>query len=221
MSVPVIVVPAPGVGPREERYRLASVAAGAPLLLLAAPLLAPDAHGRWPIHDATREPSALVLAVGLLAWSLLTGTLSLTYGLRRRVPGTAAYAIPAVVYLLACGGIAFLAFAALLKVRRTSEGPAITAAAIACSAAVLVLIRGFFRGGWERWAQLVAGVWMGHGTLSVLIVLGADSPAADQPLGPWLLLFGLGALAPIVAWALWPRRGEAPLRRAAAPPAAP
>jgi hypothetical protein len=37
-----------------------------------------------------------------------------------------------------------------------------------------------------------------------------QSPAFDAPrLGPWLFLFALGAIAPIMAWALWPRRAAA------------
>lgn len=204
----------PGRGPREERYRLASVAAGIPLLLLVTPILVPlDGGHRSPLAHATREPVALLLAIGFVLWSLLVGSLCLAYGLRRQVPRTAVFAVPAVVYAVVSGGAAALFVALLAEKRHAREQPVIYAAAIACGLAFYLLARGFRRGGWERWAQLVAGVWLGQGTIELLVVFGDSSPAGDQPAGAWVLLFALGALAPIVGWALWPRRGEEMLRR--------
>jgi hypothetical protein len=207
------ITPAPGQGPREERYRLASVAAGVPLLLLVAPLVMPLQGGRSLLGAATREPIALLIVGGLVLWSLLTGGLSLAYGLRRRVPGTLAFAVPAVVYALPTGGLAFLALFALGKVHGEAETGIAALTALSCSLAVYLLLRGFRRGGWERWAQLVAGVWLAHGTIALLMVFGDASLAGDQDAGAWVLLFALSALAPIVGWALWPRRGEATLLR--------
>ncbi len=207
-------VPGPGRGPREERYRLAAVAAGVPVALLAAPLVAPI-HGRSIMDEVSREPILSLIVLGLVLWSLSTGGISFIYGLRRRVPGAAVFAMPAVVFALASGAIAFILLVAIARQREAREAPAAAMAAIACTLAVYLLLRGFVRGGWERWAQLVAGVWLGQGAIAMLLLFGDAPPLGPQELVPWLLLFVMSALAPVVLWALWPRRGEARLSRTA------
>jgi hypothetical protein len=88
-------------------------------------------------------------------------------------------------------------------------------AALACTIAFYVLLRGFVRGGWERWMQLVAGVWLAQGAFTMLLIFGDAAPLGPQEPVPWVLLFALSVLAPIVVWALWPRRGEVRLSRSA------
>jgi hypothetical protein len=45
-----------------------------------------------------------------------------------------------------------------------------------------------------------------------VLLFGEGSPDLAFTPGGWVLLFDLGMLAPITAWALWPRRGETPRR---------
>ena len=204
----------PGRGPREERYRLAAIAAGVPVALLAVPLCAPI-HGRSLIEEASHEPVPFLIVLGLVLWSFLTGGISLVYGLRRRVPGGPLFTMPAVTYALASGGIVVLLLFALGREGARRQEPGAPLAALGCALAFYLLLRGFVRGGWERWAQLIAGVWLGQGTIATLLVFDHGSPLGPQEGAPWVLLFAFSALARIMLWTLWPRRGEAMLRRSA------
>jgi hypothetical protein len=196
----------PGPDAREERYRIAAAAAGAPVLLFVAPFVT-SVHGEESaLQDAMRHGPDLVFVGALLAGPLFIGGMSLVKGLRRWAPpGLAAFAVPAVLYALAAAAIMLMAGAVV-----ASKGPEplLAAPGLLALAALLLILRGFRRKGWERWGQLVAGVWVWHLVLALLMALeatGFSSPA----LGPWLFLFALGAVAPIVGWALWPRRVEA------------
>jgi hypothetical protein len=126
----------PGEGPREERYRLASVAAGVPLVLLVAPIVLPVDGSRTLLGEAMREPVPLLIVLFLMAWPMLAGAFSLSLGLRRRLPGAVAHAVPAVLYTLASGATALLLFAALLSQRHAREEPAVPLSAFAFVLAV-------------------------------------------------------------------------------------
>ncbi len=204
---------APGKGPREERYRLASIAAGIPLVLLIAHIVLPVDGRRTLLGEAMSEPAPLLVVMFLMAWPILAGARSLSGGLRRRLPGLAAYAVPAVIYTLASGAMGLLLSAAFLASRQARREPAVPLSAVACALAVYLLLRGFRRDGWERWAQLVVGLWLAHGTISAVLLFGEGSLDLAFTPGGWVLLFDLGMLAPIAAWILWPRRGETSLRR--------
>jgi hypothetical protein len=73
-------------------------------------------------------------------------------------------------------------------------------------ATAYVIARGFRRKGWERWAQIVAGLWLGYATFT-LVVAAETRDMFDPPAsGGWVLLFALSAAAPAVGWILWPKR---------------
>ena len=205
----------PGLGPREERYRLAAIAAGVPLLLLAVPLVVPIGLRRSAFIEGARAradrlpdrdgPRALVDPDGRALVDVRPpppgpGHRALRHARRDVHPG--------VGRRRRAGRRRPPRGAGTVR-----EGPVVAAVTIGCSAAVFLLLRGFRRAGWERWAQLVAGVWLGQGSLTLLAVFADESPAGPQEAGSWILLFAVSALAPIVIWALWPRMGEAPLRR--------
>jgi hypothetical protein len=123
-----------------------------------------------------------------------------------------AFAVPAVLYALASGGLALLLVFAFVNQSEARE-PLVAAGVVACTAADYLLVRGFRRAGWERWAQLVAGMWLGHGAIALLFTFANGSPFAEPSAAGWILLFAMGVLLPIVGWALWPRKGEVPLWR--------
>jgi hypothetical protein len=200
---------------REERFRLACVAAALPLALLAVPFCLPYDRDRSLIGEALREPVALVIVGPLVVWPILLGAISLLRGLARKAPGMLAYAVPAVLYTLSSAGLALL-LAYAFAVERGARVPIVAAGVMAGLGGAYLLLRGFRRAGWERWAQLVAGMWFGQGMLTSLFALGDPSDVGQPPAGGWILLFALGAFLPIWAWALWPRKGETPLWRWAA-----
>ena len=196
----------PGAGAREERYRIAAAAAGLPVLLFVAPFVT-SVHGEESaLQDAMRHGPDVVFVGVLVAGPLFIGGVSLFKGIRRRPsPGLAAFAVPAVLYALAAASIVLVAGAIVAS---NGPEPLLAAPGLLALAALLLILRGFRRKGWERWGQLVAGVWVWHLVLALLMALEATG-FSYPAFGPWLFLFALGAVAPIVGWALWPRRAAA------------
>ncbi|MFT3772948.1 MAG: DUF2330 domain-containing protein [Minicystis sp.] len=190
---------------REDGYRLAALGASVPLMLLIAPVFLPYVSGRSLLGEARHDPGAAVILLGIFFWPLFVGTLGLLRGLARRAPGKAAFAVPAVLHLFAAAGLAFALCVAVSSKVKAQEEPVAWLALFLSFAALYVIIRGFRRAGWERWAQIVAGVWMLHavGTL----VIAADGHGMFDPpeLGAFLVLFALSAGTPAVAWILWPK----------------
>lgn len=203
---------APGTGPREERYRLAAMAAGVPLVLLDAPLVLSADGERSLLREALREPVAIPVLLFFLAWPVWVGGVSLAYGRRRKVPARGLFVVPALLYALASALLA-LAFTVVLANRpRAWDEPLVILGALTGWVAVYLLGRGFRRAGWERWMQLVAGAWLAHGAVESPMLFVDGPLAADQAAGAWIFLFAMACLAPLITWTLWPRRSEAPLR---------
>ena len=196
---------------REERHRLASLVAGVPLVILVVPVFAPRRYGSL-FEDIARKPVALAILLAVLASLLLTAGVSLVAGIRRKAPGGAVHAVPAAIQTFLAAGFVLLV---LFVARGGSDAQILLGAAtLACALGVYFLVRGFRRGGFERWAQLVAGTWVAGGSL-VLVVSAASSRSRNlvQTSDMWLVAFAFSFAAPALVWALWPRRGEAVLRR--------
>jgi hypothetical protein len=195
---------------REEIHRQAAIAASAPLMLLCAPFFAPIGPEESILQAAWREPAVLAIAGLVMLWPFGLGAVSLWRGLRRRAPGKVGFGVPAVVEVLATGGLSLLIVLLMADERRIREQPLVWLGALAGVAAVYLTARGFRRDGWTRWVQLLAGAWLFY-VQGALLLAGAGAPFFSWPeLGAWLFLFALSALAPLFAWALWPR---APINR--------
>lgn len=205
MSAPVTEVAGPGAE-REDRFRLAVLAASGPLLLLALPVVLPVLDERSLLAATRGHFEGLAILAAVFTWPLFVGALGLLRGRSRSAPGTAACAVPGVLHALG-GMAAVILLGALLGERsRARESLAVWAAVAAALATVYVVARGARRRGWERWAQLVASVWLFH--LMGVMVIGADGRGAFDPpeVGGWIELFALAAAAPAVGFILWPRR---------------
>jgi hypothetical protein len=198
--------------PREERHRLATLVAGVPLVALAIPVFAPRAN-RSLFEEIAREPVALAILLVLLASLFLTAGASLVAGIRRKAPGGAVHAVPTAIHTLLAAGFVLLVLFAPRGARE--EQPLLGASALVCAAAFYLLVRGFRRGGFERWAQLVAGTWLVGGCLALLVSAASSSRLrlSVQTTDQWLVVFALAFSLPALGWALWPRRGEEVLRR--------
>jgi hypothetical protein len=199
--------PTSGVVAREERYRLAALATGAPMILLVAPLILPFDDGRSLLESLRRHIADMVILILIFGWPLFVGAVSLRGALARRAPGTAAYAVPAVPHLIAAGLAVLLLFTALLKESSAAREPGVWAALIGGVLVLYLLARGFRRTGWGRWTQLIAGMWVAYASCAALFLSVDRRGLLDPPaLGTWIFLFALSAAAPGVGWALWPRR---------------
>lgn len=191
---------------REERFRQATIAAGAPMLLLFAPFLLPLEGGRSLYDELHRETLALaVMALGL-GLPLALGAVSLWLGARRRAPGKVAFAVPAALQILVTGGASVILAVLLAQQRRAREEVLVWLCLLVGAFALYLLVRGFFRRGFERWAQLIAGVALFQAEGALLVAIGEARWLALPELGAWLFLFALGVLGPVIAWMLWPRR---------------
>lgn len=192
----------------EEQHRLAVLAASGPLLLFLAPLLLP-LDDRGPMYTgALREPALLAILAFVFFWPFFVGAVGLRRGLTRRAPGLAAYAVPAVVQMLGMLGLALVMAQELSRPWRSHTPPGLVAALVFSVVTVLVLLRGFWRKGWARYAQVVAGVWLVFLT-GVLVISSESRDIFDPPeSGGWLLLFALSAAAPAVGWILTRRRAR-------------
>jgi len=197
------VDPAAGAA-REERCRLATLAASGPLILLLSPLVLPFAGDRSLLHDTRHDTSARLILIAVYVWPLLVGVVGLRGALARRAPPTFAFAAPAVVHALAAGATLLSVIASMTKAYTSGE-PLAWALLGLSATALYLLLRGFRRRGFHRWAQLVAGVWIGHAAFALMMVVDGGLAAAPA-LGTWLLLFAAAAAAPGVAWALVPAR---------------
>lgn len=190
---------------REERHRLAVLAASGPILLLLGPLVLPTFDDRSFFTAARGEAGPLVILACIFFWPLFVGALSLRRGLARRAPGTAAYLVPAVLHLLAASGIALLLLTAAFERTRARESPGVGMGIVLTFAAVYVMARGFRRRGWERWAQLVAGMWLGYAVFAIMVAVEGRGAFDPPETGGFVLLFALSMAAPAVAWILWPK----------------
>lgn len=192
----------------EEQHRIAVLAASGPLLLFLAPLVLP-LDDRGPMYmGALHEPALMAILAFLFFWPLFVGAVGLRRALTRRAPGLAAYAVPAVVQMLGMLGLALLIAQDLNRPWRSRTPPGQVAALVLSVVTVLVLLRGFWRKGWARYAQVVAGMWLVF--LTGVLLMSADSRDVFDPpeSGAWLLLFALSAAAPAVGWILTRRRAR-------------
>jgi hypothetical protein len=193
--------PAAGAA-REERCRLATIAASGPLVLLLAPVFLPFDGDRSMLHHVHLDVIVVLLLV--YSWPLLVGVVGLRSALARRPPNTLTFAVPAVLHALAAA-FALLGTISAMTSRFARLEP-IAVAFLGLPLLVLyLLIRGFRRRGFHRWAQLVAGMWLCH--LAFVLMLVFDSGLGEAPaLGMWLLLFACAAAAPAVVWSLLPQQ---------------
>lgn len=67
-------------------------------------------------------------------------------------------------------------------------------------------MRGFFRKGWRRFSHVVGGIWLSGLVLAVSLRFSPKPFFTSPSWGEWVFLFGLAALAPLVVFALAPRR---------------
>jgi hypothetical protein len=152
----------------EERYRLAVLVASGPLVLLLGPVVLPLFDDRSFLASTRGEVAPLAILFGIFFWPLFVGVLGLRRTLARRAPGTAAFAVPAVVHLLAAIGGALLLLAVLGDKQRARESSGVWLSLGMALATAYVIARGFRRKGWERWAQIVAGLWLGYAAFTLV-----------------------------------------------------
>lgn len=197
---------APADEAREERARLAAIAAAAPLALLFAPAVLPFEGDRSLLASAHRDSTA-VLMIGLVFGApLFVGAFGLWRALTRRPPHGLAFGLPAALHVLGALGVIGVLGAALTKERRVLEEPAAWAALVAAALVIYLLARGFRRHGFDRWAQLVAAAWLSHAAVAGVLWLADRDTLMSPAVGGWLYVFGVVAAAPIVAWSLFARR---------------
>jgi peptidoglycan/LPS O-acetylase OafA/YrhL len=192
---------------REERCRLAALAASGPLMLLVAPAVLAFDGERSIAGTVQGDPRALGVIALFFVWPLLAGALGLRGAVLRRAPGAAAYAVPAVLHALAAGALLLLLGAEMFERRHTRGDPVAWAVMVTGALVIYVMARGFRREGWHRWAQLVAGLWLCHVSFAVSLWFGRSEVYDPPAMGGWLQLFGLAAALPAIAWAAAPRRG--------------
>jgi hypothetical protein len=207
-TAPIAPTAASPAEPSEEHHRLAVLAASGPLLLLLAPLLLP-LDDRGPMYTSARhEPGVFAILAFFFFWPLFVGAVGLRGALTRRAPGRAAYALPAVVQMLGMLGLALLIAQELSRPWRSRTQPGFVAALVLSVVTLLVLLRGFWRTGWVRYAQVVAGMWLVF--LTGVLLTSTDSRDLFDPpeSGGWVLLFALSAAAPAVGWILTRRRAR-------------
>jgi hypothetical protein len=190
---------------REEQHRVAVLGAAVPLLLLSAPLVLP-LDGKGPVLSAVaKDPLVAAVAVVFL-WPVFVGLVGLLRARSRRAPGTAAFAVPAVITLLGTALVSLLLVMLIDEKRRAREAPSVWVALALCVLTLYVVGRGFRRKGWARWSQLSAGVWMFFVAGTVLMALETRSLFTQLESGGWVWLFALSAAAPAMVWSVLARR---------------
>jgi hypothetical protein len=191
---------------REDQDRRAIIFASLFLLLLVGPVFLPVEGDRslWRMtrHDSTGR----VLIGAILGLPIFLGIMGIVRGLRRSVPGKTLIGIATVLTAIqTLAGLALVVMLLLFE-RRATESPFIWLGTVSVLVAVGVIVRSFFRTGWQRWQHLMAPM----GLLALMIVLtlaGVERNSIDRvSLGGWVFLFATAALVPFVGMTLVSRR---------------
>ena len=191
----------------EERHRLVAMAAAVPLWLVCTPLFLPFASTNDSLVEmADLEPAALAALVAIVFPPLFVGAVGLVRGFRRKAPGKWLFGIPAVCCALVGLGLALIIGIALAFERSARREPFLWVCFALILVAFLRVVRSFGRAGWERFTQLIGGIWL----VGVVFAIGmgfSPKPFFQNPSwGDWTFLVGLSALAPLVAFAGSPRK---------------
>jgi hypothetical protein len=199
-------VSAPADEAREERARLATLAAAVPLMLCVAPLVLPFEDDRSLLHAARRDATA-VLIVGLaFGFPLFLGAFGLWRALIKRPPHGLAFGLAAAPHILLATALIVMVVSTLSRHGSMDREPGAWAAVLAAAVVIYLLARGFRRRGFHRWAQLVAGAWLAHATFAGVLWAADRDLLVIPAIGGWLYLLGVTAAAPIVLWSLFARR---------------
>lgn len=192
---------------REDRIRLAVVAASGPVLLLLAPVFLPFDGRRSLIEESARDGAVAFLVALLYAAPLYVGAWGLIRGLRRSpAPGKVAYGVPAAAQIVAGVVFAVLMIAQMARRSTMRTHGGLWLMILAAAAVSALALRGFRRSGWDRWAQLVGAVWLSQATFMLAVSMEQRDLFEEPTLAAWIVMFALAAAAPAVGWALRPLR---------------
>ncbi|MDC3962943.1 hypothetical protein KEG38_54540 [Polyangium jinanense] len=190
----------------EERHRLVAMAAGVPLWMLCLPLVLPFGGRESLLQMAAGDAAPVAILAGLAFAPLFTGAVGLVRGFKQAAPGRWLFGVPAVAATLVALGM-ILVITLLLLIEPTSRyQPFVWVGLVVALGALVCLVWGFFRKGWRRFSHVVGGIWL------LGLVLGISLRFSPKPFftapswGEWAFLFGLAALAPLIVFALAPRR---------------
>ena len=91
--------------------------------------------------------------------------------------------------------------------RHAAESPFVWLGAASTVAAVGMVVRSFFRRGWQRWQHLMAPIAL-LALMIVLMIAGIERRAVEQVVqGGWGFLFATAALVPFAGRTILSRRG--------------
>ena len=183
---------------RDEQDRRVIIFASVLILLLTAPvfLSVQDDRSFWRMtrHDDTGR----AILIAIFGWPFCVGILGMMRGLQKKAPGKVILGIATVYTSLQTLAGAALITMILLFGQRDERSLPVWLSAVAPLMAIGLVVRSFYRKGWQRWQHLMAPLAL----LALMIVVclaGVERRSVEHvSQGGWVFLFATAALVPFI-----------------------
>jgi len=191
---------------RDDQDRRVIIFASVLVVLLAAPVFLPveDDRSLWRLtrHDDTGK----AILVAIFGWPVCLGILGLIRALQKKAPGKVLLGI-ATVYT----SLQILAATALMAMilwfgQRDERSLVVGLAAIAPLMAIGLVVRSFYRTGWQKWQHIMAPIAL-LALMIILCMVGIERRSLEHTSqGGWVFLFATAALVPFIGTTLVSKR---------------
>jgi hypothetical protein len=191
---------------RDEQDRRTILFASVVFVFLAAPVFLAMEGDRsfWRLtrHDTTAQ-AILVVVFG---WPVCLGIVGFLRAWRRKVPGKGLIGVATAFTTIQTLAAAVLFGMLMWEGHRESRSPLVWLGAVAAALAIAMVVRSFFRTGWQRWQSIMAPIAL-LAVMIVLILAGVDHNAMEHVAqGSWVFLFATAALIPFIGTTLFARQ---------------
>lgn len=190
---------------RDDQDRRVVIFASMLLILFAIPIFGAVQDGRSLWRMTRYDSTGRFLILAILGWPISLGFIGIVRGLRKKLPGK--ILIGVATAFTAIQTLAGLALCAMLLAfeRHAIESPFVWLAAASSVTAIAVIVRSFFRNGWQRWQHIMVPIAL-LALMIFLSIVGIERNALERVAeGGWGFLFTTAALLPFVIRTLVPR----------------
>jgi hypothetical protein len=195
------IAPAAAVGltdALDEQERRLIIFGSVFLVLLAAPLVLPAERGESLWYNARYDEVEQAICVGIFGWPIFLGITSFWRGIRRKVPGKILVGMATLFTSLQVLATAALLAYVFSRGGRDAKTPYMWIGAVMTASSIAVVIRSFYRTGWQRWQHIMAALALLAVTIVLFLAGITRGRVSDVPSGTWVFLFAAAALVPFI-----------------------